>query len=179
MATLDERITAAEKKKMAAEAAYTEADKAEATQRERLAKLESDAADVALLKRDLDIERRMDAARDDLGDDAHLKEVIVDGLPHTFIVKNAGAKAYNQWEKDISAAGQKGRGIDRAQVNRTYALASIYDWNGVSDLKAKTADGEPYWNGLVELLKEYPGIATSITHAATKLNGLASEERKS
>jgi hypothetical protein len=179
MATLDERIAAAAAKKEASEKAYTDADRAEAAKREQLAKLEDDAADVDTMKRDLDIERRMDTARDALGDGVHLKEVVVDGLPHTFIVKNAGAKSYNQWENDISKAGQKGRGIDRSQVNRTYALASVHDWNGITDWKAVNEDGEPNGRALADLLTDYPGIATSIVNAAAKLNGLASEERKS
>jgi hypothetical protein len=181
--TLDERIEAAKKKKSSAEAAFTDADRAEQAKRDVLAKLEAETRIASIAKRDLDIARRLDAAREDLDDDVRICDVIIEGTDHTFIVKDPGAKAYNTWEKDIKRSQQKGSGVDSVQTTRALALVSVHDWNGISGdeaWKALAADGEGT-NGskLVELLKKSPGIATILCNEATTLAGLSREDRKS
>ena len=179
MTTLDERIAAAEKKKAATEAAYTDADRAEKAKRDRLATLEAETLAAYVVKRDLDIARRLDAAREDLDDDVRICDVIIEGTEHTFIVKDPGAKAYIEWEKSIKKSGTKGSGVDGAQVTRTLALVAVHDWNGITDWKAMNVDGETNGSALIELLKKSPGIATILCNEATTLAGLSREDRKS
>ena len=179
MTTLDERIAAAEKKKAAAEASFTEADRVEQAKRERLAKLEAEARAAAVQKRDLDLARRMDAAREALGDDVRICDVIIEGTDHTFVVKDPGAKAYIEWEKSIKKSGLKGSGVNGADVTRTLALVAVHDWNGITDWKALNEDGETNGSALIELLKKSPGIATILCNEATTLAGLSREDRKS
>jgi hypothetical protein len=179
MSTLDERIAAAEKKKADALAAFTETDRVEQEKRDKLAKIEAETRAAAVLKRDLDIARRLDAARDELGDDVRICDVIIEGTEHTFIVKDPGAKAYIQWEKDIKRSAMKGGGVDGATVTRALALVAVHDHNGITDWKGLNEDGETNGSVLIELLKRSPGIATILCNEATTLAGLSREDRKS
>ncbi len=131
-------------------------------------------------RRDVEIENRLDAAREVLGEDVRIGTVIVEGTEHSFIVKDPGAKAYLQWEKDVQRSRIKGSGIDLAQVTRTIALVAVHDWNGVTDWKAmNAADTNTNGNALVELLKTSPGIATLLSGEATDLAGLSRGDKKS
>jgi hypothetical protein len=130
-------------------------------------------------RRDVEIERRLDAAREVLGEDIRIGTVIVEGTEHSFIVKDPGAKAYLQWEKDVQRSRIKGTGVDLAQVTRTIALVAVHDWNGITDWKAENADGETHGHALIELLKKSPGIATLLSGEATDLAGLARGDKKS
>lgn len=130
-------------------------------------------------RRDIDIEYRLDAAKEELGD-VRLGTVIVDGTEHSFIVRDPGAKAYLQWEKDVQRSRIKGSGVDLAQVTRTIALVSVHDWNGITDWKAMNAEKtNTNGNDLVDLLKTTPGIATLLSGEATDLAGLSRGDKKS
>ncbi len=159
-------------------ATLSPADKAEQEDRAALAKEEAEAADAERVKRDLDLARRLDAAR------AALPGVPVDSLaikdsPHSFIVQDPGGKAYTAWEKGIQPVALGGN-PDRAAVSRDYAVAAVYDHNGTTDWNAETAkDTSTAGADLIALLRASPGIATNIVNVATRLAGLASEERKS
>lgn len=141
----------------------------------RSERLANDAA-----RRDIDIENRLDAAREALGEDVRIGTVIVEGTEHTFIVKDPGAKAYLQWEKDVQRSRIKGSGVDLAQATRTIALVAVYDYNGITDWKEMNADGSnTNGNDLVDLLKKSPGIATLLSGEATDLAGLSRGDKKS
>lgn len=127
---------------------------------------------------DVEIENRLDAARDALGD-TRIGVVIVEGTEHSFIVKDPGSKAYIQWEKDVHKSRIKGSGVDLSQVTRTIALVAVHDWNGITDWKSVDENGEPYGTKLVELLKASPGIATLLSGEATDLAGLSRGDKKS
>lgn len=141
-------------------------------------KLRSERLANEAARRDIDVETRLDAARAALGDDVRIGVVIVEGTEHSFIVKDPGAKAYLQWEKDVQRSRIKGTGVDLAQVTRTIALAAIHDWNGITDWKGST-DGEPNGHLLADVLKTSPGIATLISGEATDLAGLSRGDKKS
>lgn len=131
-------------------------------------------------RRDEDLARRLDDAREALGDDVRVADVIIEGTEHTFIVKDPGAKAYIQWENDIKRSQVKGSGVVGSTVTRTLALVAVYDHNGVTDWNAMAANGEgTNGSALIELLKKSPGIATILCNEATTLAGLSREDRKS
>jgi hypothetical protein len=83
-------------------------------------------------------------------------------------------KAHKKWQDKISRAFYDKK-IDRAEACREYALATIIDWNGETDFSlSSSAGGE-----LVQHLKRYAGIVTSINSAAAELAGAYTEARKS
>jgi len=162
-----------------AKSALTADEKAEIEGRAERDRLRAERLQNERARRDVDIEQRMDAAREELGEDVRICDVIIEGTDHTFIVKDPGAKAYIEWEKSIKKSGTKGSGVDGAQVTRTLALVAVHDWNGITDWKAMSAEGETNGSALIELLKKSPGIATILCNEATTLAGLSREDRKS
>jgi hypothetical protein len=177
---LTERLAAAKARLAAAKAALTEKDREDLTRREELAKLEAEAESEELSRRQLDLARRLDAARDKLGPNAALKTVAVKGYNDTFIVQRNG-KAHAAWTEAMSRAQsqealQPNKKIDRGAINRNYAVAVVYDWNGCTDFDAL---GSTSGNDLIRFLTDNPGIVTPLTDAAVELVGALADERKS
>ena len=168
-----ERIAAAKARKDAAENAITEADKQEIADRGELARLDAETKAAERLRRDLDLDRRLDVAREKLGSSIKLGTLAFDDYPDTFIVQHH-AKAHAKWEKDVgdSASNKK---IDVAEVQRSYAVTAVYDWNGTTDFGPSTVNG----HALIQHFKATPGMVTPIVNLASKLAGRFAEERKS
>lgn len=167
------RLKAAEEKRERAKAALSPEDRAEIEAREKLAAIESETRAEEARQRALDLERRLDAARETLGDDALIEAVSIDGRADTFIIQH-DPKAHAKWERDTAKAPHNSK-LDPVEINRNYAADVVVDWNGETDFGA----GSPHGAALNAHLKRNPGIATAIVNKATRLAGLFTEERKS
>ena len=177
MMDVQARLLAAKAKKEAAEKAITDADRAEMAAREELAKIEAETREAEAQKRGLDLERRFDAAKETLGA-LPLRGLAIKDTTHTFVLRAPGAKAYNEWEKGIAAsatASVTGAKVDRAAISRAFAVASVHDWNGITDFGPSATDGDK----LIKFLTAYPAIASDIVNIGVELAKMAAEERKS
>jgi hypothetical protein len=172
MATIQERIDQAKVRLANAQAALSDEDRAEQTARDELARVEAETEAAEQEKRKLDLDRRLDAAKDS-DPNAAFRAVGVKGFPDTFIIKRSG-KAHAQWTKRLSAQAQ-GKQIDPNEIARDYALAVVYDWNGVQDFD-KNADST---SRLRKFLTDNPGVVTPLTDAAAELAGVYAAEFKS
>lgn len=164
----------------AAKAKLSPEDKTEIQYRQQAEKLRTERVEQERIARDLDLARRLDSAREQLGEGAKLRELAIPEHPHTFIVKDPGATAYKTWEKDIGQVAMGKGKATRDEITRAYALKAVHDWNGITEFDdinpaTKTTRGAE----LVALLTEHPAIATRIQNEAIDLAGLATEERKS
>ncbi len=163
-------------------ARLSDADKAEAAMRAEIATYEATARAADAEARGLDLARREDAARETLGPKVPVStlEGEADGHAHTFVLRYAGSRAFNAWESGIglshlgSKDPQTRKKVDRAEVNKTFALASVYDWNGVVIVPGSGALAE-----LSALLDGFAGIASALALAGRALSGAAMEDRKS
>jgi hypothetical protein len=107
-----------------------------------------------------------------------IEAVAVQDWPDTFIVMRNG-KAHGAWTHAMTNAAQAAangkKDVDRASINRKYAVQVIYDWNGYTDFEQNTERSK----ALNDFLTKNPGIVVPITDAAAKLAGVFAEERKS
>ena len=168
------RLEAAKAAKAAAEAAFTEDDRAEAAARAEEETILAAARKLAAEKLEIDLARREDAARETLGPKVPVRRLVFEDLGHSMIVRAPSAKAHATWEKQIAESANNTK-IDRAEVTRNYALACVHDLDGQTDLHglASKHGGE-----LLAFVREYPAVATSIANLAAELGGLVLAERK-
>lgn len=161
-----EKVAAAQ-----AKAALTDEEREEITLRQQIASEAAERAKAELDKRELDLERRLDAARERFPGD-RIVSLLIEEAADSYVVRHSGA-AYQQWEKQLTAAATNKK-IDKTQASLAYALASVVDWNGLdlSDDFAPAGD-------LAAHLGQEPGQVTSIVNAAAALAGAFSEARKS
>lgn len=166
------RIAAEKAALKAAEEAITPEDKAEIDARAELEKLSEKRRAAEQQRRDLDLIRRFDAARDTLGADARIEQLSIVGWPDTFIVQYM-PKSHAKWLRGIenSAVNKK---VDRDDVYRDYAVACVIDWNGITDF-----DDSEHGAALNAYLRHNPGLVRPICDAAVRLAGAVAEERKS
>lgn len=177
MATLQERI---EKERAAADAvaAKLTANDAEIKLRAELDALtEKREADERAL-RDLDLAQREEAAQEALGPKAKIGTVTIQGYPDTFVLVH-DPNAFKQFDTTLNS----GKKYDPVEVKRRFAMATIYDWNGITDWTAMVrneAGGEtPAGDALRAYLTTYSAMLTPLTNEAGRLAGLYKEERKS
>jgi hypothetical protein len=175
---LSAKLDAARQKLAAVKARLTEDDQKDIIALKELSDLEAETEAEERKQRNLDLDRRMMAAKA-ANPDAAFEAVSVQGdWPDTFIVRRNG-RAHNAWNQAMtSAATQAANGkkdIDRASINRRYAVQAVYDWNGDTDFDTNTERAK----ALNDYLIENPGLLTPITDAAAKLAGVFAEERKS
>ncbi len=170
---LQDRIEQEKEALEKAKAALTDADRAEIAQREELATLQREREKQEFIKREVELERRLDEARETLGVDVKVKGVMVREFSDTFIVKRNG-KAHATWSDAIAKAAQN-KSIDRATIHRNYAVAVVHDWSGLHDFD----DNAESTNKLRAYLTANPGLVIPITDAAAELAGIFAEERKS
>lgn len=169
------RLEAAKAAKAAAEAAFSDDDRAEAQARAEEETILAAARKLAAEKLEIDLARREDAAREALGPRIPVRRLVLEDLGHSMIVRAPSAKAHQTWEKQIAESAGNSK-IDRAEVTRNYALACVYDWDGATDLHGlASAQGAE----LLRFVKEYPAVATSIANLAAELGGLVLASRKS
>lgn len=171
--TLQERIDAEKARLESAKAAFSDDERAEMRQRQELASLQAERETEERAKRDVELERRLDAAREKLG------ETLVEGLsiktfPDTFIVMRNG-KAHASWMEALSRSqASGGKPVDRTAMHRKYAVQCVYDWNGITDFDANPESTKK----LEKFLTNNPGIVTPITDLAARLAGIFADEKK-
>lgn len=178
MVDLKTKIEAAKQKLAEAKARLTEEDQADIEAFKELASLEAEREAEERKQRNLDLDRRVIAAQEALGADVKIEPVAVQEWPDTFIVMRNG-KAHAAWTQATTnaatAAANGKKDIDRASINRKYAIQVVYDWNGYTDFATNTERSK----ALNDFLIENPGIVVPITNAAAMLAGVFAEERKS
>lgn len=169
---IEDRIAAKRTALAKAKASLSESDLLEIEQRAKLAQIDEEIAEEERKARDLDLARRLDAARISLGDNAGIRAVAIEGFPDTFLVTR-NSKAHGQWLDNLTKASAKNE--SRNKANRIYACAVVYDWNGQIG-----GDGDSEFTAkLNRYLEENPGIVTPINNAAAELAGVFATERKS
>lgn len=168
---LDARIAAAEAKLADAKSRITDEDREELAKRALLAKLEDEAGEAEREARDLDLKRRLDAAIESGIDSAELETLTIESFPDSFIIRRNG-RAHARWAERTQAA-KNGKKIDQSALDREYAIALVYDWNGVVEFDAITT------SALAKRLTEHSGLVIPITNVGLKLNGTSAEVRKS
>lgn len=178
MPDLKKRLEEAKANLAAVKAKLSEKDIEEIAQFQQIADIEAERDAEERKQRNLNLDRRMEQAREDLGPDVKIESVSVQEWPDTFIVMRSG-KAHAAWTQATTnaatAAANGKKDIDRASINRKYALQVIYDWNGYTDFATNTERSSE----LNKFLIENPGLLTPITNAAALLAGVFAEERKS
>ena len=173
LSTIQASLAKAEARRDAAKSALSEDDLKEIELRNKIAEIEAEAEAEERKARNLDLDRRLEAARETLGEKAGLQAVAIEGFKDTFIIQRQ-AKAHAKWTEDIARASQPNSKLDRATVNRAYAVAAVYDWNG------EIGGVNPEFTlKLTQYLTDNPGIVTPINNASAELAGVFAQERKS
>ena len=167
------RIEAARLALVGAAALLSDSDREEQADREELARIEADKAEREAEARDLDLARRLDAAREKHGDAAKLAPVSIQGYVDTFIVKLNGP-AYKKWDKSINDAGGNSK-IDPQEERRKLVAASLADWNGETDFGPTSLNGAR----VLAYLDAHQGIVAPLIQEICILNGVVKETRKS
>lgn len=174
---LTAKIEAARKKLAEVKARETDEDRSDRAAIKELEDLEAEREEEESKQRELDLDRRMVAARDALGPEAKLEAVAVQNWTDNFIVMGNG-KAHAKWQKEIQNAAQLAsnsrKDIDRDPINRRYAVQVVYDWNGQTDFDGNTELSKKLSDHLIK----NPGLVTPILDAAGRLAGVFAEERK-
>lgn len=187
MASLEDQVKTAEAEAEAAEALVSApAFTARAELRKRLAAAEERKAAARSAAREDKIADRLAFVRDALGaDGGEIENVSINALPHDFIVRAAGAAAYKAWSQGSLDARmekiQKGtrNKVDGDDVARKYAVAGILMWNDhVMDDAIGEVDTER-GKGLHDFLRANPAVVSEIVGSILRLDGAASEARKS
>lgn len=170
MSTLADRKKLAEDRLAKSSAALTPELLAEIELRAQIVDLENKAKEAEQQRRNLELDRRLDTAKETLGEDARLSAISIDGFPDAFVIQYTPS-AHSRWTEDIAKKGDK---TDRAKVNRAYAVAVVYDWNGEIG-----GDDPEFTLKLDKYLTANPGIVTPITNEAANLAGVFATDRKS
>jgi hypothetical protein len=169
---LRQKLAAAEVARDVATAALTEDEKGEIELRRELARVEDERREAELDKRTIDLDRRVDAARE-AHPDAKITSLLIDDYDDTFVLMHSD-KAYQAYEKFLVKSFTDKK-VDMTIRRREFAVASVIDWNGTTDFSlSSTAGGE-----LMEHLKRNSGLVSSIAFAAGSLAGANAEARKS
>ena len=171
--TLKSRIEAAKKALVDAGKLLSDVDREEVNDREELERLESSKLEREAEARDLDLARRLDAAREKHGEAAKLTPVSIQGYTDTFIVK-LNAVAYKKWDKTINDAAGNAK-IDPQEERRKLVAASMADWNGETDFSPTSMSGPK----LLAFLESRQGIVAPLIQEICVLNGVVKETRKS
>jgi hypothetical protein len=166
---IKDQLEAAKSRLAVAQGAISKEDLQEQADRAELARLTAEAEATELSRRKLDLDRRLDAAREKLPAETAVVGVMVQGYPDSFVVRRNG-EAHASWLKAVTKGGEK---ADTLKLGRDYALRAIYDWNGVVE-----PAGEDLMN-LNRFLEVNPGVVIPVTDAAAKLAGAFAEDFKS
>jgi hypothetical protein len=94
---------------------------------------------------------------------------MIKGYPDTFIMRRDG-KAHSMWVKQIETIARSKKG-DTQEATRKYAVACVYDWNGITDFDATTG------MRLHQFLTDNPGIVTPLTNACAELVGVYEDSK--
>ena len=169
MATIAERIAAAEARKAAAEALLTDADRVEAQDRAKLAQLEAEEAAARMAALRLEIARQVDAARE--AKPRRLDEFIPDGADVAFVVGAGTAREYSAWERDVATASK------RVDATRAFAAACVVAWREPSGAWVSDWSDSDAGHRLESYLRHNPGVATGVSNVGARLSGLMADER--
>lgn len=173
IAALRAKLSQAEAARDAAKAAITEDDRTELAMREQIAKADAERAEEERVRRELDLDRRFDQARE-AHPNAKISKLSIRGYEDTFILMH-DSKAHQKWvdhKQQIFAGNKK---LEGAEVTRDYAVAVVIDWNGIVDWGPTSLHGAE----LRSFLKAHPGIAMAIQTSALELAGVAEADSKS
>lgn len=167
-----------EERRRLAGAKMSDADAAEVALRAELASLRDARADEERKARDLDLDRREDAAREALGPKAKISQYVVkDATDDTFILVHVPA-AYAAWDRAMNSQKKQ----DLVELRLAYVKAGIHDWNGHTDPTAMITIGgvsNPMGHALDMHLRANLALLTPIVNELGRLAGFYKEERKS
>lgn len=170
---LTSRKAAAAARLEQAKSALSDGDLSEIAERAEIDKLEDEAKAEESKRRELELARRLDSAREALGPDAGLEAVAIIGFPDTFIVRRDG-KAHAKWHAAMIKSHRPDSKIEPLTVSLTYAVAVVHDWNG----NVRDDNDAEFTHKLTQYLTANPGIVTPITDVAGRLAGVFAEEFK-
>lgn len=145
-------------------------DLVEIAEREELATIEAAKAEALATARELDLDRRLDVARETHGD--KVRPVSIKGGVDSYVVR-ANGLAYKAWDKTLNDSTNKK--IDPQEERRKLVAASVVDWNGETDFGPTGLAGAK----LLMHLSANQGQVAPLIQEICELNGVIKEERKS
>jgi hypothetical protein len=176
MATLDERLAAAQAARKAAEAKITESDRAEQEKRAKIAEEDAAARAADRLKRGLELARQADDARERLGPLVHVQAYDAeDKTPGagTFILRGLPKAECDRLSGRLVAAKSE---ADKAKAGEDYAIAFVDKWNG----RGLDPDQDPDAAGECrKVLNRLGMLSSTLISIGSGLSGLDLEARKS
>lgn len=177
MASLSEKIAAAEAAKKAAEAAFTEADRLEEEQRARLERLEAETREAAKRLRAVLLARKLDEVQDALGTKVHLQAYDAEAScpgAGMFILCGPPKSVIDRWQATM--AKQKLTDGERVKAGEDFAVECVSVWapkpNAPSVEWLDLDNHEDASTQLRTVFGELGMLATTITNVGTGLAGL-------
>lgn len=171
---LEEQIEEAKKRLAESRAAFTPEMRESARLRRERAQIEQEQKDEDRARIRENLECRLDQAKADLGDESCVEGLMIKTFPDTFIVRRNG-KAHAAWlDATARSHANGGKRQDRTEMHKKYAMAVVYDWNGVrydDDVHPEST------RKLSKFLEENPGVVQAITDMAVRLAGVFAEEQ--
>lgn len=179
---LNERLAAERGALDAAKARITSEDEAEIRVREEIERVRTERLEVEARERDLDLARRLDAARERHGAKAQIATLAIDGHPDTYVLVHSG-KAFDTWTRSLRAKAD-GKKVNPEEASHAYAMAVIDDWNGITEWTSMVPGGEgkgptTATDALSKHLQANRAQVNPIVNEAAKLAGFLAEARKS
>ncbi len=178
MRTLQEKLEDARRDRREAEAKLTDSHHAEIALRDELAAEEKAAREAREKFQALELEQRLDAAKEVIGG-VGVRALQIVGTNHNFILKNPGGAAYNIWMGGLSAKATAdingGKGPDRAATHRAFAAHAVHDWNGATGFDSTSSGAGRELNAF---LTDNPAIVSEIVTVAAELAKEAAAARK-
>ena len=171
MATVKEKIAAANKARDAATLSAEDADSL--ADNEALLRAQEEQADAEAKARAASLIRRLLAAQEIYGVN-RVKAVAIAGSEHSFIVKG-NQEAHAKWEARLQKSMIEPKKHPKAEYEREYAVGSVCDWNGETDFGDRNDAGHK----LMMHLTANGGMVGPIVNAAMRLNGFIAEADKS
>jgi len=162
------RIEAAKAELAAQTKQLSPADLIEIAEREELAAIEAAKAEALATARELDLDRRLDVAKETHGD--RVSPVPIKGSEDSYIVKANGV-AYKAWDKTLNDPSNKK--IDPQEERRKLVAASVVDWNGETDFSSTGLGGAR----LLMHLSNNQGQVAPLIQEICVLNGVVKDER--
>lgn len=163
----------------------SEDDREEARLRREIAEFEEKRRAAEQEARGLDLDRRVEAAREAMPGKI-VRGLMSDGYlsdrddGSTFVLVYSGSKAFEEWDRISGAAlagikDPKTKSVpDKGEVDRAYAMTLVYDWNG-----ERVTKGTDVYARLEQHLREFAGTTSSMCMQGRAMSGAAKEARKS
>jgi len=176
LASLRAKLSAEKAAVEAVRSAVSAEDRAELELRAELRAAEEERRAEELSQRQLDLDRREEAARE-AHQNAKIAQLAIQDHDDTFVIMG-NQLAHSRWEKGIRAAATNKK-LSEDDFYLSYAVDAVIDWNGIVDFDHGLVGEEPAGRALKAYLKTHPAMVTLIVNEAIRLAGYVKEAHKS